>query len=172
MKSIHRESQLLPASSREANLSPCLARQDHAVPGLLILTVEADACRTNCKEWTESKQLFCYDSQVCKTTPKWQHHGLPTLSSSASVTVCHFSNSSYIAGRAIYIAIYVASIIGRGVALKPWTHPGCNYPSEAAETPLQAAILPRKEPVRIMSFGLSMQEHRRQQVRQGRQLID
>lgn len=76
MKSIHREFQLLPASPRESSLSPLLAKQDRAVSGLSTLIVEADACMTNSKEWTESKQLLYYDSQVSKTTPKWQHHGL------------------------------------------------------------------------------------------------
>lgn len=57
MKSIHRESQLLPTSLREASLSPLLAKQDCAVPGLSILIVEADACMTNSKEWTESSPI-------------------------------------------------------------------------------------------------------------------
>lgn len=59
----------------------------------------------------------------------------PTLSSSAQ---CHCVPAQQ---------FQLCDNTGRGV--KPWTPCGHNHPSEAAETPLQAAIQPRKEPTGI-----------------------
>lgn len=136
MKSMHRESPLLPASSRKASLPPLLAKQDHAIPGLSILIVEADACMTNSKEWTESKQSLCCDSQVSKATPKWQCHGLSPTHPEL-LCRCHFVPAQQFQS---------CETIGRGV--KPWTPSSYNL-SDAAETPLQAAIPRGKEPIRI-----------------------
>lgn len=130
---MHRDSQLLPANSREASVSPLLAKQDC----LSKLIVEADACMTSSKEWTESKQFLCFDSQVSKTTPKWQCQGLSPTLPELLCTCCCVPAQQF----------QLCETAGRDV--KPWTHSGCNHPSAAAEPPSQAALPPRKEPLRM-----------------------
>lgn len=133
MKSMHRESPLLPASSREASLSPLLAKQDRTIPGLLRLMLVWPIP----KEGLNPSQFLRCDSQVSNTTPKWQRHGLSPTQLEL-LCMCHCVPAQQ---------FQLCENTGRGV--KPWTPSGYNHPSEAAETPLRAAILPRKEPLRI-----------------------
>lgn len=62
---MHRESWLYTQSAQdEQGVSPLLVKQDfHTAPALPKFILEADACvLTYFKEWTESKQFFCYDN--------------------------------------------------------------------------------------------------------------
>lgn len=137
------------------SLSPLLVKQDfYAAPALPKLIAEANACvPTYFKEWTGSKQFFCYDNQVAKRMPGQQCHGLPLTHPELHCTC-------------LWVLVQEFQLCkNRWRDVRPWTHSGHNRPSGAAEAPSQAAILPRRKPVR-KSF--LCQDHRTTgHVRQG-----